>query len=212
MNLEIAKYLIDNFHTSNSSYKTAKLTANQLTLTEENLTSDYIQPELLYVFNFNSGTCDGKTITLNNVNKIIAFTDRPYRLVKEISLDDLDKLWDKDEGSNDFYIDNPNAALYANGKISIIKLSNPKILKNNTLEINFVYTDELVLPDVISTNLNEGVLFIDMTKIRLSRDMTPKIPFYRFVAADSRSPRDGKFLSEDTVPNVKKIKNWLEAG
>ena len=31
-------------------------------------------------------------------------------------------------------------------------------------------------------------------KIRLSRGGTKKRPFYRIVAADSRSPRDGRFI------------------
>ncbi len=33
-----------------------------------------------------------------------------------------------------------------------------------------------------------------MVKIRLMRAGSKKRPFYRIVAADSRSPRDGKFL------------------
>lgn len=33
-----------------------------------------------------------------------------------------------------------------------------------------------------------------MVKIRLMRAGSKKKPFYRIVAADSRSPRDGKFL------------------
>lgn len=33
-----------------------------------------------------------------------------------------------------------------------------------------------------------------MVKIRLTRAGSKKRPFYRIVAADSRSPRDGKFL------------------
>ena len=33
-----------------------------------------------------------------------------------------------------------------------------------------------------------------MVKIRLKRMGTKKAPFYRIVVADSRSPRDGKFI------------------
>ena len=33
-------------------------------------------------------------------------------------------------------------------------------------------------------------------KLRLKRMGSKKRPFYRFVAADSRSPRDGKFIEE----------------
>ena len=35
-----------------------------------------------------------------------------------------------------------------------------------------------------------------MVKIRLKRMGTTKKPFYRIVVADSRSPRDGRFISE----------------
>ncbi len=33
-----------------------------------------------------------------------------------------------------------------------------------------------------------------MVTVRLSRSGTKKVPFYRVVVTDSRSPRDGKFL------------------
>ncbi|MBI4508620.1 MAG: 30S ribosomal protein S16 [Deltaproteobacteria bacterium] len=33
-------------------------------------------------------------------------------------------------------------------------------------------------------------------KIRLSRQGAKKAPFYRIVAADSRSPRDGRFIEQ----------------
>ena len=35
-----------------------------------------------------------------------------------------------------------------------------------------------------------------MVKIRLKRMGAPKKPFYRVVVADSRTPRDGKFIEE----------------
>lgn len=41
-------------------------------------------------------------------------------------------------------------------------------------------------------NKNEEDLF--MVKLRLQRFGTTKRPFYRIVAADSRKPRDGRFL------------------
>lgn len=62
-----------------------------------------------------------------------------------------------------------------------------------------------------------------MVKIRLKRMGAHKKPFYRVVVADSRTPRDGKFIEEIgyfnpmTEPNVIKInderaKNWLSKG
>ena len=62
-----------------------------------------------------------------------------------------------------------------------------------------------------------------MVKIRLARYGAKKKPFYRLVAADSRSPRDGKFIdilgTFDPTKNpaaIKldgdKVKMWLERG
>ncbi|AXI45025.1 30S ribosomal protein S16 [Sulfitobacter sp. SK012] len=63
-------------------------------------------------------------------------------------------------------------------------------------------------------------------KIRLARGGSKKRPFYRIVAADSRMPRDGRFIeklgtyspllakdSEDRVKmNVERVQYWLDQG
>ena len=60
-------------------------------------------------------------------------------------------------------------------------------------------------------------------KIRLKRMGKKKAPFYRIVVADSRSPRDGKFIEEigtydpSTDPSLFKVnedaaKKWLNNG
>ena len=63
-------------------------------------------------------------------------------------------------------------------------------------------------------------------KIRLARGGSKKRPFYRIVAADSRMPRDGRFIeklgtynpllpkdSEERVKmDVEKIKDWMSKG
>jgi len=60
-------------------------------------------------------------------------------------------------------------------------------------------------------------------KLRLTRVGSKKNPIYRVVAADSRSPRDGKFLeivgqyNPQTDPstielNEDKVKDWLSKG
>lgn len=63
-------------------------------------------------------------------------------------------------------------------------------------------------------------------KIRLARGGSKKRPFYRIVAADSRMPRDGRFieklgtynplLPKDSEERVKmdldRIKHWLDQG
>ena len=60
-------------------------------------------------------------------------------------------------------------------------------------------------------------------KIRLARHGAKKRPYYRIVAADSRAPRDGRFIEEigyydpTKEPSVVKIdaekaKQWLDNG
>ena len=63
-------------------------------------------------------------------------------------------------------------------------------------------------------------------KIRLARGGSKKRPFYRIVAADSRMPRDGRFIeklgtynpllpkdSEERVKmNVERIQYWMDQG
>lgn len=64
------------------------------------------------------------------------------------------------------------------------------------------------------------------TKIRMSRAGAKNRPFFRIVVADSRSPRDGRFLEKlgtynpllekgdphRVVLNVERIKHWLSVG
>jgi small subunit ribosomal protein S16 len=62
-----------------------------------------------------------------------------------------------------------------------------------------------------------------MVKIRLARHGAKKRPFYRIVAADSRSPRDGRFLErlgsydptqDPTLIEIKqdRLAEWLKNG
>lgn len=62
-----------------------------------------------------------------------------------------------------------------------------------------------------------------MVKIRLKRIGAKKKPFYRIIVADSRSPRDGKFIEQigtyDPKANpsiidvdAEKVKKWLTDG
>ena len=63
-------------------------------------------------------------------------------------------------------------------------------------------------------------------KIRLARHGAKKRPFYRIVVADSRSPRDGRYIErlghfnpllpkdhdERVILNVERIQHWLGVG
>ena len=62
-----------------------------------------------------------------------------------------------------------------------------------------------------------------MVKIRLRRMGAKKAPFYRVVVADSRSPRDGRYIEEIGTYNpltnpavvsidVEKAQNWIKNG
>ncbi len=62
-----------------------------------------------------------------------------------------------------------------------------------------------------------------MVKIRLRRMGAKKKPFYRIVVADSRYPRDGRFIEEigyynplKETPEIKvdleKVKDWMSKG
>jgi small subunit ribosomal protein S16 len=61
------------------------------------------------------------------------------------------------------------------------------------------------------------------TTIRLSRHGAKKHPFYRIVVADSRFPRDGRYIEQlgtyDPAPNpakvtvkLEKLESWLSKG
>ena len=58
-----------------------------------------------------------------------------------------------------------------------------------------------LLANALCVSIYEFVIFlmevkIDMVKIRLRRMGAKKAPFYRIVVADSRYPRDGRFIEE----------------
>jgi small subunit ribosomal protein S16 len=62
-----------------------------------------------------------------------------------------------------------------------------------------------------------------MVKIRLRRMGAKKAPFYRLVVADSRFPRDGRFIEElgtynpltdpaDVHIDAEKVREWIKNG
>ena len=62
-----------------------------------------------------------------------------------------------------------------------------------------------------------------MVKIRLRRMGAKKAPFYRIIVADSRSPRDGRFIEEvgyynpmtnpaEIKVDAEKAQKWLDNG
>jgi small subunit ribosomal protein S16 len=69
---------------------------------------------------------------------------------------------------------------------------------------------------------SEGELYMSV-KIRLARHGAKKRPFYRIVVADSKSPRDGRFLENvgtynpvieptEVVLKQERINYWIDQG
>ena len=76
---------------------------------------------------------------------------------------------------------------------------------------------------MLSRSINEQEVDLVAVKIRLKRMGSKRKPFYRIVVADSRSPRDGRFIEAvgyynpltnpvDLKLNEEDILNWLQKG
>lgn len=76
---------------------------------------------------------------------------------------------------------------------------------------------------MLSRLINEQEVDLVAVKIRLKRMGSKRKPFYRIVVADSRSPRDGRFIEAvgyynpltnpvDLKLNEQDILNWLQKG
>ena len=50
-----------------------------------------------------------------------------------------------------------------------------------------------------------------MVKIRLRRMGAKKAPYYRVVVADSRYPRDGRFIAEISI-DADRAREWIKTG
>ncbi|VVU94482.1 hypothetical protein CPAV1605_204 [seawater metagenome] len=153
---EIANYLIDKCKNLNCT-KEAELTADKLSVSLSCNQEPVLEEEWLYVINFEFGNTDGKTLTLNNINKIIEFTNRPFKIVNRIDKEDFSDLWLPGD-YDDFFLDNPNACLYLDDKLFIIELNTCKITKEG-LKFNITSLTDEVIPN----NVSNGALFIDAT-------------------------------------------------
>ena len=165
MNLKIAEKLINKVIDLQADYKKITLSEDKLEcIIENDLASNDLdtneQPEWLFALNFLSGQCNDKTLVLEDVDQIMAFTNRPYRLSDIIETDEFTEFWDSNNMDN-FSENPPNAALYIDNKIIIVKLlscvyHNKKfIFKYDYLESN---------SDVIPKNFANGSLFVDSIK------------------------------------------------
>ena len=100
---------------------------------------------------------DGKyslVIQKSDMNRVIEFSDRPYRIVKYITGSELQKIWG--EGKNSFAVDPPNAVLSAaNQKPVIVVLDGMQVDKD---QITFYFSSTHVLSAGL---LNSFSLVID---------------------------------------------------
>lgn len=120
-------------------------------------------PSYLFVMHANKGEISknknaGYSLTMNlpDVDQVIAFSDRPYRIVKYITGNALAKLWTK--GKNSFATDPPNAVLTA-------KDMKPQIVQLNSITVNgdkVIYGLQLTAPtNKLAHNLENITVTID---------------------------------------------------
>ena len=97
-------------------------------------------------------------LTDENAGKIIAFTDRLYRIVKMMTTKQLLDLWG--EGKNSFKADPPNAVLSANGFDARIVILESMIINKELLTYTLVQTDPST-PSPKGGQLKDAVATID---------------------------------------------------
>ena len=90
-----------------------------------------------------------------NIKKIIEFSDRPYRIVKHMTVFQLEDMWGK--GINSFQDDAPNAVLSAQDVAAQIIVIESIRIKDKMLEL-FVYNTD---GELDKTRLGNLVIVID---------------------------------------------------
>ncbi len=111
---------------------------NKATATVPAVTKDSKKkaPSFLFVVSANKAKItrlkDGKyslVIQKSDMNRVIEFSDRPYRIVKYITGSELQKIWGED-GKRSFVVDPPNAVLSAaSSKPVIVVLDGMQVSK-----------------------------------------------------------------------------------
>jgi hypothetical protein len=125
------------------------------------MAGDVINPgggqEYLFVLSSGSGSIEGNTLTLNKVNSVVYFSDRPNRIAGHISLQQFVDNWGK--GVEGFDVDPPNATLsiFDDDKASnvVIELLSSKIT-DGAIQFNIK-----VLKGEMPSSFGVSSLFID---------------------------------------------------
>ena len=90
-----------------------------------------------------------------NIKKVIEFSDRPYRIVKHMTVFQLEDMWGK--GINSFQDDAPNAVLSAQNVAAQIIVIESLRIKDKMLELVVYNTDG----ESAETRLEDLVIVID---------------------------------------------------
>ena len=93
------------------------------------------KPSYLFVIMSNQGSISKNRqgefiLTLNHgdIEKVLAFSDRPFRIVKHMTGEELKQMWS--QGNNSFAKDNPNAAVIINQHLQTVILTSVNITQN----------------------------------------------------------------------------------
>ncbi len=96
------------------------------------------KPSYLFVIMSNYGliqqVSDGSyqlILDHGDVEKVLSFTNRPYRLVQHTTGEDLESIWS--EGSNSFAEDPPNATVIINQHLQTVILTNMTVQGDKTI-------------------------------------------------------------------------------
>jgi len=126
---------------------------------------DTEKASFLFVLQAQQGTLaknkDGQwilTLKHKDVNNVIEFSDRPYRIVKYISATDLKNLWGT--GTNSFEADPPNAVLTAKGYKAQIIVLKAMTVKKDTVSFQ-VHLTSSSIGSLENGNLENIALVID---------------------------------------------------
>ena len=97
---------------------------------------------------------DGKyslEIQKSDMNKVIEFSDRPYRIVKYITGSDLQKIWG--EGKDSFAVDPPNAVLSAANQNPVIVVLDGMHMDKSQVTFHFTSTQGLSAGPLIHSSV-----------------------------------------------------------
>jgi hypothetical protein len=124
---------------------------------QDHIIDDSKTPRFLYVLSAESGSLKEGKLTLKKIPAVIYFSDRPYRVAGQLSLNKFINGWSK--GADSFETVPPNAVLSIYKEDTpiniVIELKDP-VLKDGTLSFTTVrYDDQEV------DSFNQVSLFVD---------------------------------------------------